>query len=490
MERRESTCQAGGRWKITAQHRNALYLGDNLEILDKIPDKSIDLVYLDPPFNSKKDYNVIFKSETGIPIDQVTAFKDTWTYTAEIKKMVDDFMFSISAGNYSPGLQQLMVVWIKALQESDPEMLAYLVMMVQRIDKLHNKLKETGTLYLHCDPTASHYIKVAMDGIFGRRNFLNEIIWHYQTGGASKNWFSKKHDVIFWYKKTDKYNFYPDKVRMPRTEKSLLRAKTSSGARYDIENDRGKLPMDVWVDVQALNPMSKERLGYPTQKPLPLLERIIKSSCPDDGIILDPFCGCGTAIEAAHKLNRNWIGIDVCKYAVDKIMERMYSNHGLEKQKDYEVYNYPFVFEHIQPLLKLKQGRYIFQDWAVEHIGGISNKTKSGDRGVDGALYFFTSMEKSTYGKMVISVKSDKKLQAQYIRDLVGTMNNQGAEMAGLISYAEPTEGMKLEAAQAGNIEIDMGAWGKQGYQRVQILTAQELLNGKKFETPPTRRLG
>ncbi len=480
-----------------SEHSNALYLGDNLEVLDNIPDGSIDLIYLDPPFNSKRDYNIIFKSETGIPIDQLTAFKDTWVYTAEIKTMVDEFMVAMNQGRYSAGLEQLMKVWVKVLEETDPEMLAYLVMMVQRLDKLKTKLKETGSLYLHCDPNASHYIKVAMDGVFGRKNFVNEIVRGYKTGGVSKKHWARKHDTILMYSKEQKQWFFKY-----QTYKSYQKYKYGFGSKhgyelvYDDEKNqyyKNAVCRDIWEDIPAIGTVSTKRdtrLGYPTQKPIALLERIIQASCPPGGVVLDPFCGCGTTIEAAHKLDRGWIGIDVCKYAVDKIMERMHKGYNLQKSKDYQIYNYPFVIDHIEPLLQQKQGRYIFQDWAIEHVKGISNKTKSGDRGVDGALYFYTSMENSNLGKMVISVKSDKKLQAQYIRDLIGTMSNQEAQMAGLISLAEPTEGMKLEAAQAGKLEIDMGVWGEKSYDKVQLLTVRELFEGKRFDTPPTRKLG
>ena len=213
----------------------------------------------------------------------------------------------------------LLIALVEALGKTQP--CAYLVNMAVRLAELHRVLKPMGSLYLHCDPAASHYLKIVLDRIFGEKNFRNELVWHYQTGGASRKWFSKKHDVILFYTKTAKYQFYPEAVPALRTDKAMKRARNPKGARISAGKSE-KLPMDVWADIQVLNPMATERLGYPTQKPLALLERIIEASSNEGDIVLDPFCGCGTTVAAAEKLNRKWIGIDITYATVAAIQER------------------------------------------------------------------------------------------------------------------------------------------------------------------------
>ena len=277
-----------------------LYLGDNLKILRDIKDESVDLIYLDPPFNSNVDYK----------LDNDIVFSDKWTWNDTSELYYEQLTSGISK-------------IIKGLYDiCSNDLMAYLVMMSVRLIELYRVLKPTGSLYLHCDPTASHYLKIILDSIFGVENFRNEIIWHYQNGGATKRWFAKKHDVILFYNKSINYNFYPENVKITRTEKSLKRAKNPKGARISINNTT-KLPMDVWTDIQVLNPMSNERLGYPTQKPVALLERIILTSSKPGDVVLDPFCGCGTSIIVSEKLGRKWIGIDNNPLAIKLTRDRL-----------------------------------------------------------------------------------------------------------------------------------------------------------------------
>jgi len=298
--------------------QNYLYYGDNLAILRRfIGDESVDLIYLDPPFNSKQSYNV---AGTGGARATVKAFEDSWRW--EERTLASYGQLVAEGGNAAEALQALRAL----LGES--ALLAYLVMMAPRLVELRRILKLTGSLYLHCDPAASHYLKVLLDTVFGAQNFRNEIIWHYMTGGACKEHYAKKHDVLLFYTRSEQYRFYPERIREPRSEQAVARAQHQKGARIDKE-DTTKLPTDVW-QIPALNPMAAERLGYPTQKPLALLERIILASSDEGDVVLDPFCGSGTALAAAQRLQRHWIGIDIAAVAIDFAKARLLSVYGAE----------------------------------------------------------------------------------------------------------------------------------------------------------------
>ena len=273
-----------------------LFIADNLDIMRGMDSDTIDLIYLDPPFNTKRQY----KAPIGSPAEGAS-FKDIWT-----DEDVKDGWYSEIAEDY-PQIHQIILA---AEHTYDHSMMIYLMAMGIRLIEMKRILKPTGSIYLHCDPTASHYLKLVMDSIFGNQNFRNEIVWHYHTGGASKRWFSKKHEIILFYSLSDKYQFFSERVRVPRTPKSLKRAANPKGARISV-TDINKLSPDVWSDISSMNPMSKERTGYPTQKPLALLDRIIKASSNEGDMVLDPFCGCATACVAAERLGRQWIGIDI-----------------------------------------------------------------------------------------------------------------------------------------------------------------------------------
>ena len=359
--------------------KNTLYYGDCLEVMGEWADKSVDLIYLDPPFNSKADYNIIFGTHRNggdnEDLAQLTAFTDTWEWDEKAEKRVALIKSAIA----HPARRAIL-----AFSEIYPDgsgMLSYLSYMAERIAEMHRLLKDTGSLYLHCDSTASHYLKLILDEVFGKDNFKNEIIWHYQTGGASKRHYSKKHDTILFYSKTRFCNFYPQAIMMERTEKSLRRAKNPKGARITTD-DTTKLPMDVWVNIQALNPMAKERLKYPTQKPVALLKRIVMASSKEGDLVLDPFCGCGTTIAAAHSLKRNWIGIDISAYAIEVVRrERMKDMRinlaGMPKDLKGATH-----FAHEKP--------FDFEQWAVTRIPGFApNKVQRGDGGIDGRALIY-----------------------------------------------------------------------------------------------------
>ena len=286
-----------------------IFCHDNLEILENINSNSIDLIYLDPPFNKKK----VFTAPTGSAAAGAS-FSDIFRE----KDIKEDWLQTIKEDseklyNFLSG--------VKNIDGKKSYNFCYLVYMAIRLIECHRILKDTGSVYLHCDQTMSHYLKLLLDCIFGESNFRNEIIWSYQTGGVSKKWFGKKHDVILFYSKKENYFINLENVKEKRTEKSLKRAKNPSGARFSSNNEN-RLPFDVW-NIQALNSMAKERTGYPTQKPVALLEKIINASSNEGDIVLDPFCGCATTCIAAEKLNRKWIGIDVSIKAYDLVRERL-----------------------------------------------------------------------------------------------------------------------------------------------------------------------
>jgi site-specific DNA-methyltransferase (adenine-specific) len=378
-----------------------------------------------------------------------------------------------------------------------------MVFMTERLVEMKRLLKPTGSIYLHCDPTASHYIKIVMDGLFGYDNFRNEIVWCYSNSGRSKSTFAWKHDIILFYGKTDKCFWGNYKIAISdKYLQSHYRQTDKDGKRCRIRIDHGKERVyypedgmtcnDWWSDLPSLNSQAKERLGYPTQKPLALLDRIIKASCPEDGVILDPFCGCGTTVIAAQKNNRKWIGIDVCMLAVNSMEDRLNKIcPTTQRGKDYVLTGLPTTVEQAIALANnsnatKNEGRYQFQYWAIEKIGGFASTKKSGDGGVDGSIYFYTNYDTKVLGKMIISVKSDKNMKISYIRDLVGTLSNsKDAVMAGMICIDEPTEGMKSEALKAGFYDFEFMN-SKESYQKVQILTVKDIIDGKKFNTPLT----
>ena len=293
--------------------QNTLYTNDNLFILHGLNSNLVDLIYLDPPFNSKRLYSAPIGSKAA-----GSTFKDMWTWQDVNESYLDKLI-----GEYP-----FMVQFIQSIEGIHGKaMMSYITYMTQRIIEMYRILKDTGSFYLHCDPTASHYLKIILDKIFGKKNFRNEIVWNYQTGGVSKKWFGRKHDIILFYAKSDKYFIDLSKVKEKRTQEVLRRLSTGNESATRAINDE-RLPFDVW-NIQALNAMSKERTGYPTQKPLKLLERIIKASSNAGDIVLDPFCGCATTCVAAQQLNRKWIGIDIESKSTEVLIERLSDDAGL-----------------------------------------------------------------------------------------------------------------------------------------------------------------
>jgi len=316
---------------------DVIYCGDNLEMLKEVPDESVDLIYVDPPFNSNRNYEVF------------------WGDTGEKRAFDDRF--------------------------GDAD--AYIAYMRPRVVEMYRVLKKTGSFYYHCDWHASHYVKIMLDQVFGFNHFQNEIIWHYTGGGRSKSYFSRKHDSIFLYAKSDSYTFNVDAIRVPYKETSGYAQSgiTSAAGKKYMPNPLGTPMDDVW-DIPIINPLSKERLGYPTQKPLVLLERILNASSNPGDVVLDAFCGCGTALVAAQKLKRKWIGIDISPTACRVMAQRLWDDFRLNEGKDFQLIN---MLRNEKQLREIPP--FEFENWAVIALGGIPNRAKVGDFGIDGKLY-------------------------------------------------------------------------------------------------------
>jgi site-specific DNA-methyltransferase (adenine-specific) len=459
---------------------NVLYYGDNLEILRRyIKDETIDLIYLDPPFKSNKDYNILFTEQNGSrAAAQIRAFKDTWRWdqaaAAAYREVVE---------NGPQRVSQVMQSFRTFLDEAD--VMAYLAMMAPRLIELKRVLKRTGSIYLHCDSTASHYLKILTDAVFSPNRFLNEIAWCYRQGGRSNRFFGRKHDTIFWYCKSDQWVFNADasSVRIQyhgtggyqTSGKGVTHKPTGKTYKPD---PRGKIVEDWW-DIPALPPMSKERLSYPTQKPESLLERILEASSNEGDAVLDPFCGCGTTIVVAQRLKRKWIGIDITHLAVALMKHRLKDMFGNEAK--YEVIGEPVSLPDAKTLAQ--NDPYQFQWWALGLVGARPVEQKKGaDKGIDGRLYFDDEADntRAKTKQIIFSVKAGH-VSVAHVRDLRGVVEREKAQIGILICMEEPTKPMRTEAASAGFYK---SRWGH--HPILQILTVEEVLKGKKIDYPHT----
>ena len=511
--------------------RNKLYYGDNLAVLrDYIPDASVDLVYLDPPFNSRQDYNVLFAEKDGNRSSaQVTAFKDTWEWNLEAERAFIDVVER--GGRVADAMRAFRTL----LGTSD--MLAYLAMMAPRLIELRRVLKDTGSIYLHCDPTASRYLKLLMDGVFGAQMFLTEIVWKrssaHNDAKQGRKQHGRIHDVILFYAKSENWRwnqvhteydenyvndfykyieegtgrryrlgdltgpggaakgnpsyevmgvtrywrFSKEKMADLIAEGRVVQTKPGGVPAYKryLDEMKGVTLQDLWTDISPIGAQAQERLGYPTQKPEALLERILKASSNEGDVVLDPFCGCGTTVQVAQKLNRRWIGIDITHLAIGLIKTRLTDTFGEEIKKTYEVIGEPTDVAGAQQLAL--DNKYQFQYWALGKVdaqptGGIK---KGADRGIDGRKYFFD--DRSGDAKNIIfSVKGGQNIGVAEVRDLIGVLQREKAEIGVYISFEEPTKPMVREAAEAGFYSSPAGGQ----YPRVQLLSVKDLLIGKK----------
>ena len=511
---------------------NKLYFGDNLEILrgPEIEPASVDLVYLDPPFNSQAQYNVLFSSPRDTSSAQAGAFVDTWSWGEESELCFQDAM------KLGTGVSRFLDALRSALNESD--LMAYLAMMAVRLDALREKLKPSGSLFLHCDPTASHYLKVLLDGIFGPRNFKNEIVWRRShPKGHAFTRFATSHDVIFYYAKDPKHSVW-NQLYTPHDPENAAKQyslKDLDGRRYQLtsllnpNNDRPNLTYEflgatkVWrwtksrmedeyakgriivpkegtgiprykryLDEQEGIPIGdfwddigiaagKERTGYPTQKPVALMTRIIDAASRKGDVILDPFCGCGTTIEAAELAGRQWIGIDVAIHAIKVIEIRLADRFG-EKVK-FKTAGIPRDFDSAERLAR--DNKYQFQWWAnyLFNPHALREQKKGKDRGVDGDV-FFPNGPGRPWGRMLTSVKGGDNVGPAMVRDFAHVLDREKAEMGLFICLKKPTREMAREASGCGIAKTIHG-----DIPKLQIVAIEDWFAGKFPKLPPLEHL-
>lgn len=517
---------------------NTLFYGDNLDIMRRhLPDESVDLVYADPPFKSNQNYNVLFQEKDGTQAaSQIRAFEDTWKWNANDEAVYADL---VTAGGKLADALQAFRQFIGAC-----DMLSYLVMMAPRLVECRRVLKQAGSMYLHCDPAASHYLKMLMDAVFGPGNFRTEIIWKRSSAHSDakqgRAQHGRIHDVILFYTKSDDWfwnqvftpydpeyvdSFYrhkePEtgrryrlgdltgpggaakgnpsyevmgvtrywrysKEKMAELIKQGRVIQTKPGAvpaykRY-LDEMEGVPLQDIWTDIGPIAAQAAERLGYPTQKPVALLERIIRSSCPEGGTVFDPFCGCGTTITAAQTLGRTWIGIDITHLAITLMKQRLTDTFG--EAVKFQVIGEPTSIPDAAALAAADP--YQFQWWALGLVGARPVEQKKGaDKGIDGKIVFQGDAP-GKFETVILSVKAGNT-GVSHVRDLRGVLERDKAAIGVLISMQDPTGPMKDEAVTAGFYESQ--TWGKR-YPKIQLLTVADLLAGEQIDMPPIRQVG
>ena len=541
---------------------NKLYYGDCLTVMQReMNAKSVDLIYLDPPFNSNRNYNAIYKDETGRPLpDQIEAFCDLWTLDAERERAIRKMPEFMRSQNIDESTVKFWSVWMKALRDTNPKLLAYLSYMVERLVQMKIIPRPTGSIYLHCDPTYSHYIKVIMDGIFDEKNYRAEIVWKRHNAHNDKL-FGRIHDTIFYYSygernipdsvlipltderrkaynrsdergryeaadltasspsrgesgqpwhgidpgnrhwappRTGRYaeyieeNFIPGyrdiesvHERLDKLEKAGLVYWTSKGKprlkRYLIPG-AGQPPQSIWDDIAPVR--GEEDQGYPTQKPVELLARIIKASSKIGDVVFDPFCGCGTTLKAANQLDRQWIGIDIAIHAIKRVSAiRLNEECGLVEGQDYEITGVPRTIEGAEDLWK--RDKYQFEKWAVEMVDGFVTTRKSRDGGIDGRLYF-PAGEADDLKAMKLQVKGGTTVQIESLRALAGVIDSEDYPMGGFITRKTLGRMQRKNfldfCRTKGEVEINGDS-----YPRLQILSVEEIFDGKRFDTPIVR---
>ena len=444
---------------------NTLYFGDNLEIMREMPDARVDLICTDPPFNSGRDYNAFLTDSLA----QSKAFTDTWTWdTAAQDTRTDIERHSRTSDTYKAldtCLKGYDLVLQNAVSGNKGAMRTYLAFMGPRLAEMHRILNDTGNIYLHCDPTASHYLKGVMDAIWDQSNlkknefFRNEIVWSYQRWTGATKHFQRMHDIILFYaKNTASIQFntltepYSPKSKHKGRRTTTIDSKGVLEQSYTGDTSRQKAMRDVW-EISYLNSQSKERLDYPTQKPIALYERMIQASSNEGDLVMDPFAGCGTTIDAAHTLNRFWIGIDLTILALDPMRHRLSDRHGLQPAIDYEIHGYPTNMQEVHMLVRDEKKYHDFSNWAVTRLG--LQPTKSvGDGGKDGEAHvghitlWDPEEAQTTNTRILAEVKSGKPTISQ-VRAFCHVMDKHHA--IGVFITIEPVSpGMRQEAADMG----------------------------------------
>ncbi len=511
---------------------NTLFYGDNLDILrNRIPDESVDLIYLDPPFNSSRNYNLLFKQRKGVDSPaQIMAFEDTWQWSLALYEEFMNDRRNARLFDLTESLHRIL---------GRSEMMAYVLMMAPRLLELHRVLKPAGSLYLHCDPAASHYLKIILDVVFGPDKFRNEITWKrtssHNDAKQGRKIHGSIHDTILFYSKTDKWTWnwiytpYDDayireyyKFIEPQTARryrldNLTAAKPGGDVSYEFHgtypykgrywayskenlekfyNDgrlyfpkNGGTPsyiryldempgvpiQNLWTDIPPIQSNSKERRGYPTQKPLALLERIIAASSNEGDVVLDPFCGCGTAVIQAERMNRSWIGIDVTWLAIAEIIYRLNSETSAKRDETYHVEGDPADELAAREFFRSteSQNHKPFEMWAVSLVEGEPQEKKGGDQGVDGRIPLYDLQNRLRWA--VIQVKGGH-LTPSLIRDFARVIEREKAPFGIFISLMEPSKQMRQEAEGLGFVE----GYGSRRIPRMQLLTIREILEESK----------
>lgn len=506
---------------------NLLYYGDNLDVLRRhIREESVDLVYLDPPFNSNASYNVLFADHGTKSAAQISAFEDTWHWDEQAA--IDYEQTVEMGGTVADALRAFRTL----LGTSD--MLAYLAMMAPRLVELHRVMRRTGSLFLHCDPTASHYLKLLLDAVFGPTNFRNEVVWKRTSAHNDSHRYGRIHDILLYYVRSDRATFnvefrdlddsYTSKVykrvdesgrryrldnisapggrgpiyewggktqpwRFTEAKMHALhkagrvrlypdgRAMINAYVRY-LDESKGQSIQDIWDDIGVIAAPARERIGYPTQKPLALLERIVNATTNPGDTVLDPFCGCGTTVAAAQKLARHWVGIDVTHLAIGLIKHRLLDTYGPDIAKTYRVIGEPTDVDGAKDLAA--SDPFQFQAWALGFVGArvATSARNGGDKGIDGRLFFHDAGTGGKTKQIIFSVKAGH-LVPNYLRDLRGVLDREQAEIGVLLTFETPTAGMRAEAASAGFYE---SPWGR--FPRIQMLTVGQLMGGKTVKYP------
>ena len=513
---------------------NQLFYGDNLEVLRKyIKDESVDLCYIDPPFNSKRNYNQIYNNLGKEDQAQAQAFIDTWTWDDQANQGLED-IFNNYQGHFTQQSIDLIAGLIKVLGKGS--LLAYLVSMTLRIVEIHRVLKPTGSFYLHCDPTSSHYLKLVLDAVFCSQggDFLNEIIWKRTSGHSDSSKYGRVHDVIFYYCKsskviwnqiyqkydqnyTDKYYRYQDPngrkwmsgdlgaaglagggyqyewngvTKLWRCPKTTMEKLDAEGKIYYTKNrvarikryldeSEGLPVQDAWNDIEALRSWHKELLGYPTQKPEALLERIIQASSNQGDVVLDAYCGCGTTVAVSQRLERQWIGIDITYQSISLILKRLEDAFGQGVLEQIQLNGIPKDMKSAIALANKKDDRTRkeFEKWAVltySNNRAVINPKKGADKGIDGIAYFRSEQDEPE--KIILQVKSGN-IKSGDIRDLQGTLTLEKAAMGIFITLKEPTKEMIKTAKSAG---IYQNKYMSQSSDIISIVTIQEIIEDQK----------
>ena len=521
---------------------NQIYRSDCKPILESLHSQGVfvDLVYLDPPFNSNRTYSLIFHQD-GVTAQQ-KSYHDMWDFTDRTRQLVLDFRSELEKWeDLDEAFKDFILLWVNMFEQgtsAEKKLLNYLMYMTQRLVLLKKVLKPTGSIYFHCDPTVSHYVKVIMDGIFGLRNFRNEISWKRMSSHNDARRWGKIHDVILFYTMSDKFT-WTGEGKMPYDEEYLkeqyrytdargrymtspLHARSLAGGGYEYEwrgiQDVWKFPrhrldeLDAtdlihWPKKKSGVPRRKVHLDpnggvpvqdvitdlvkkrkateYQTKKPEHLLKRIILSSTQEGHTVLDPFCGCGTTIVAAHKQGRNWIGIDISGIAIDEIQGAL-RPLGLKDGDGYDL-----IEGHPDTMAEyMRLNPYEKQDWLIRRLNGLPNPRKSGDAGVDGDLDIHVGVDeqgRDRWGRVIFSVKTGRQRKPEHVRELLGTMNSERAQIGVLILDVEPTDKMEEAARRAKQFKyVQTENLPPKEYDRVQILTAYEIIEGAQIDCPPT----